>query len=120
MTKPGSIDFTGNGWKKDLIHRGMPRSPEQEPQQQDFWGCESVDVGKFDGDSFAYIATLEAFHGNSPISRFRWHSHLEQGTTVAVYTKYQTGLQSFTWKRYVLDVYGTPTQQSKQGRGRLS
>ena len=37
-----------------------------------------------------------------------------------MYTKYQTGLQTFAWRRHVLDVYGTPTQQSKQGKGRVS
>ena len=46
----------------------MPRTTGQEPQKMDFWGCESVDVGKVNGDSFAYIATLEAFHGNPLVS----------------------------------------------------
>ena len=64
VSKLGSIDFTGNGWKKELINRGMPKASGQESQKQDFWGCESVDVGKVNGDSFAYIATLEAFHGS--------------------------------------------------------
>ena len=93
--------FTKGRWKKQFICQGMPRQPGQEPQKEDFWGCESVDVGKYHDDPFAYLTTLEAFHG----------------TTVAAYTKVKTGLTEFEWQRHVLDVFGTPMQQSKQGFG---
>ncbi|KAL8824197.1 MAG: hypothetical protein Q9191_005229 [Dirinaria sp. TL-2023a] len=95
------LHFTEGHWEKVLIHQGMPRQPGQEPQEQDFWGCESIDVGKYHDDAFAYFATVEAFHG----------------TTVAAYVKVKTGLTGFEWQRYVLDIFGTPTQQLKQGKG---
>lgn len=95
----------------------MPVAPGQKPQRQDFWGCESVDVGGFEGDSCAYIATLEAFHGMPLGVQPCFESLTSTGTTVAVYIKQSLGLERIAWKRYVLDVYGTPTQQSKQGNG---
>ncbi|KAL8792283.1 MAG: hypothetical protein Q9195_005162 [Heterodermia aff. obscurata] len=95
------LHFAGDRWEKRFIHQGMPRQPEQEPNEKDFWGCGSVDVGKYYDDPFAYFATVEAFHG----------------TTVAAYVKVKTELTGFEWQRHVLDVFGTPKQQFKQGNG---
>ena len=92
--------FEAGRWQRELISPGMHKTRGQEPQDKEFWGSECVDVGKFGDDSFAYIVALEAF-----------------GTTVAAYSKHKTGLQTFEWKRHVLDVFGTPTQQCKQGNG---
>ncbi|KAL9611244.1 MAG: hypothetical protein Q9167_004098 [Letrouitia subvulpina] len=93
--------FEEGRWQRELINAGIPKKPGQKPQERDFWGSESVDVGRFEDDPFAYIAALEAFHG----------------TTVSAYTKHKTGLQTLEWRRHVLDVFGTPTQQRKQGDG---
>jgi hypothetical protein len=61
-----------------------------------FKGSGNVDVGKVGNDTFAYIATVEPFHGN----------------TVAVYYKDKDSdclLTGCNWKRVVLDVYGDPS-----------
>ncbi|KOS22240.1 Aldos-2-ulose dehydratase [Escovopsis weberi] len=93
-------------WKTEHIGDGEPREPRQsasaeEPGSGDYWGCGTSDVGHFAGDPFAYIATVDPFHG----------------TTVAVYTKEYDSLKNFAWKRTVLDVYGTPEQRLKHGEG---
>jgi hypothetical protein len=54
----------------------------------------NVAIGGVDGDAYAYIATVEPFHGN----------------TVAVYTKEPgASIADVVWKRTVLDVLATPT-----------
>lgn len=63
-----------------------------------FKGSGNVDAGKIGDDDFAYIPTVEPFHGN----------------TVCVYYKTEyteenkNSLTGCTWKRVVLDVYGDP------------
>lgn len=52
-------------------------------------------------DPFAYIASVDPFHGGK----------------VSVYTKVDRGLDTERWERYVLDAYGTPTQNQKWGDG---
>jgi hypothetical protein len=60
-----------------------------------FKGSGNLAIGKLGEDQYAYIATLEPFHGN----------------TVAVYHKESQGLLSEArWKRTLLDVYGDPNQ----------
>ncbi|RPA77142.1 hypothetical protein BJ508DRAFT_213087, partial [Ascobolus immersus RN42] len=95
-------------WIHQVITAGEPRAPGQtetseSPGSGDHWGTGSADAGKFGDDLFAYIATLEPFHG----------------TTCSVYIKEAKGLSgdACEWKRHVLDVYGTPTQLQKTGDG---
>lgn len=63
-----------------------------------FKGSGNVDVGKVGDDAFAYIPTVEPFHGN----------------TVAVYYKREetneskNSLTGCQWERVVLDVYDNP------------
>lgn len=84
----------------------MPQEPRQSPTSEkpgsgDYWGTGTADAGKFGGDPFAYIATADPFHG----------------TTLCVYTKVYDGLERYTWKRNVIDTFGTPDQRLKYGEG---
>jgi len=79
-------------WQREALGRGEL----SEEEKTHFKGTGNLAVGKVEGDPFAYIATIEPFHGN----------------VVAVYTK-ATGsapgtLSGATWKRTVLDVFGDP------------
>ena len=80
---------TDGGW-----HRSNLASGEQgQVQTTGFKGTGNVAIGGIGGDAYAYIATVEPFHGN----------------TVAVYTKEPgASLADVVWKRTVLDVYGDP------------
>ncbi|KAH6871884.1 hypothetical protein B0T10DRAFT_611080 [Thelonectria olida] len=87
-------------WKRELIGVGEPKEPRQSPTTEspgsgDHWGTGCADVGKLGDDPFAYIATLDPFHGIS----------------ACVYTKTSRGMKDTKWKRHVLDVYGTPNQR---------
>jgi aldos-2-ulose dehydratase len=95
-------------WRRELINPGEPRLPGQttsseSPGSGDHWGSGCVDAGRIGLDPFAYIATLDPFHG----------------TTACVYVKQNRGLVGSTglWKRQILDVYGTPTQLKHCGDG---
>lgn len=77
------------GW-----HQSNLASGEQgQVQTTGFKGTGNVAIGGVGDDSYAYIATVEPFHGN----------------TVAVYTKEPgASLAEVVWKRTVLDVFGDP------------
>ena len=63
-----------------------------------FKGSGNVAIGAAGGDRYAYMATVEPFHGN----------------TVAVYTKTNGGtIEGATWKRTVLDVFGDPNERGE-------
>jgi hypothetical protein len=67
--------------------------------QTKFKGTGNLAMGKIGDDPYAYIATVEPFHGN----------------TVAVYTKDdRSALHEVRWKRTILDVFGDP---NKDGEG---
>jgi hypothetical protein len=98
--------YQDNVWKRDLIGIGEPKDKDQSPTSEspgsgDHWGTGCVDVGKVGDDPFAYIATLDPFHG----------------TTACVYTKINRGMKGNQWKRHVLDEYGTPNQLKHIGDG---
>ncbi|KAH7188136.1 uncharacterized protein B0J16DRAFT_382018 [Fusarium flagelliforme] len=100
------LHYEDNVWKRDIIGIGEPKEPRQlpnslSPGSGDHWGTGCADVGKFGDDPFAYVATLDPFHGIS----------------ACVYTKTNRGLQNVEWKRHVLDTYGTPNQRLKRGDG---
>ncbi|XDG05113.1 hypothetical protein ABKA04_004728 [Annulohypoxylon sp. FPYF3050] len=97
--------FENGGWKHTSIGPGEPHSSGQSltsetPGTGDNWGSGNVDVGRVGDDPFAYIATIDPFHG----------------PTVSVYTKCHHGYET-SWKRHVLDVSGTPNQRQKYGDG---
>lgn len=78
-------------WHIDLLGRG---ELTQEARTH-FKGSGNVAVGRIEDDPYAYIATVEPFHGN----------------TVAVYSKGTGGvLSEARWKRTVLDVYADPNE----------
>src|SRR5690606_12605343 len=78
-------------WKRDMFGSGELTQVDQ----THFKGSGNVAVGKLGDDAYAYIATVEPFHGN----------------TVAVYTKQSDGLLTeATWKRTVLDVFADPNE----------
>ncbi|CAF3709720.1 unnamed protein product [Rotaria socialis] len=71
---------------------------QEEKRQTTYYGSGCVDAGKVGNDSFAYIPTVEPFHGN----------------VVAVYIKSTDNyLKQIQWKRYVLDVYGCPNEHGE-------
>lgn len=60
-----------------------------------FKGSGNLAIGRVGDDPFAYIATIEPFHGN----------------VVALYTKdANASLTGVTWKRTILDVFGDPNE----------
>lgn len=98
--------YKNKQWHRDLISIGEPKEARQSPTSEspgsgDHWGTGCADAGKVGDDPFAYIATLDPFHG----------------TTACVYTKENRGIESQKWKRHILDTYGTPNQQLKTGDG---
>ncbi|EKG12892.1 hypothetical protein MPH_09991 [Macrophomina phaseolina MS6] len=95
-------------WRRDHITDGEPREARQLlnsefPGSGDHWGTGGSDAGRVGADPFAYIATVEPFHGN----------------IVCAYTKVDQGIQNNKWQRHVLDIFGTPGQQLKYGDGPL-
>jgi hypothetical protein len=95
-------------WQREVIGIGEPKEARQDPWVEspgsgDHWGSGCADAGRIGSDPFAYIATLDPFHG----------------TSVCVYVKDNQGISSTRWKRHVLDVYGTPNQRLKTGDGPL-
>jgi hypothetical protein len=84
-------------WHIDLLGTGELT----EEAKTHFKGSGNVAYGRIGNDPYAYIATVEPFHGN----------------TVAVYHKETPGLLSEArWKRTVLDVYADPNE-SGEGPG---
>ncbi|KPM43201.1 hypothetical protein AK830_g3334 [Neonectria ditissima] len=100
------LHYEDGKWKRDLVGIGEPQEARQSltsitPGSGDHFGTGCVDAGKIGDDPCAYIATLDPFHG----------------TSACVYTKTGKSMKGSTWKRHVLDVYGTPNQRAKYGDG---
>jgi hypothetical protein len=87
-------DEEKDSWQIKLLGEG-----EQEPLGQDkYRGSGNVDAGKIGDDDFAYVPTVEPFHGN----------------TVAVYVKDMNSLiNEVRWKRFVLDTYKDPDNKGE-------
>ncbi|KZP26872.1 hypothetical protein FIBSPDRAFT_781712, partial [Athelia psychrophila] len=85
------FDQEAKKWSYNIIGTGLP-----ETKPNPYWGSGSVDICKVGDDSVGYVATCEAFHGN----------------TVAVYikddnaTKGPASLKENVWKRVELDNFG--------------
>ncbi|KAK6216836.1 hypothetical protein QIS74_06950 [Colletotrichum tabaci] len=98
--------YEGGEWKRQLLSIGEPKEDRQLPNSQapgsgDHWGTGCADAGRIGDDPFAYIATLDPFHG----------------TTACVLSKVGRGMKDSKWQRHILDVYGTPNQLMKYGDG---
>ncbi|KAI0316808.1 hypothetical protein OF83DRAFT_1172533, partial [Amylostereum chailletii] len=97
------FDSDGQKWSYNVVGEGLlPPAPSS----PGYWGSGSVDVCRVGDDDVGYIATCEAFHGN----------------TVAVYTKSEdapkgaTSLKSSSyWTRTVIDSYGPLDSESHTG-----
>jgi len=82
---------SGGEWRKEPLASGETG----QVQSTGFRGTGNVAVGRIGDDPYAFIATVEPFHGN----------------TVAVYTKGSgASLTDGTWERTVLDVFGDPNE----------
>jgi hypothetical protein len=64
-----------------------------------FKGSGDVDAGRVGDDPFAYIATIEPFHGNTVSVYYKSNGCCEQTHST---------LSDFVWERVVLDVNGSP------------
>ncbi|EIN03466.1 hypothetical protein PUNSTDRAFT_128760 [Punctularia strigosozonata HHB-11173 SS5] len=80
---------TSKKWMSEHLGSGLSQT-----RGNPFWGSGSVDVAKVHDDSAGYIASCEAFHGN----------------TVSVYTKPtnapKSQLRGVNWTRHVLEDFG--------------
>jgi hypothetical protein len=65
--------------------------------QTSFKGSGNIDIGKIGDDEFAYIATVEPFHGN----------------TIAAYYKDTTDIENAKWERRILDVFDNPNEKGE-------
>ncbi|KAK1635375.1 hypothetical protein BDP81DRAFT_462381 [Colletotrichum phormii] len=98
--------YEEGSWKRQLLSSGEPKEDRQQPNSLspgsgDHWGTGCADAGKIGDDPFAYIATLDPFHG----------------TTACVLSKVGRGMKDTQWRRHILDIYGTPNQLMKYGDG---
>ncbi|EXF75920.1 hypothetical protein CFIO01_00405 [Colletotrichum fioriniae PJ7] len=98
--------YEEGSWKRQLLSSGEPKEERQQPNSLspgsgDHWGTGCADAGKIGDDPFAYIATLDPFHG----------------TTACVLSKVGRGMKDTQWRRHILDIYGTPNQLMKYGDG---
>ena len=93
-----------NEWHIDLLAVGdldQTVDPDTQDNDHQFTGSGNLDIGKIGTDNYAYIPTLEPFHGNK----------------VAVYTKdVEADLTKMHWKRTELDVLGY-TNKNGEGAG---
>ena len=81
-------------WHQTLLSTGE----QTQFAQTGFKGSGNLAIGKQGPDPYAYIATVEPFHGN----------------TVAVYSKQSGGtLTDAVWRRTVLDVFGDPNEHGE-------
>lgn len=90
-----------NAWHIDLLATGdlsQPADPDDAGNDNQFFGSGNVDIGKIGTDAYAYIPTLEPFHGNQ----------------VAVYSKnVEADLIKMHWKRTLLDIFGYPNSNGE-------
>jgi len=85
-------------WRKVLIGEGERTQFET----TGFRGAGDLDVGRIGADPFAYVASVEPFHGN----------------TVAVYVKTvpEESPETAKWTRFILDIFGD-TNENGEGPG---
>jgi Aldos-2-ulose dehydratase, beta-propeller domain/FG-GAP-like repeat len=94
------LHFADGQWQKVHIGNGV----ETEIEPTGFKGSGNAAPGRIGNDAYAYIATIEPFHGN----------------VVAAYTKEpgpdienRLGGDGIRWKRTILDVYGDPNERGE-------
>ncbi|MBI9062845.1 MAG: VCBS repeat-containing protein [Marinilabiliaceae bacterium] len=87
-------DEAAKDWKIELIGKGE----QSEFEVTGYRGSANVDAGRIGDDHFAYIPTVEPFHGNK----------------VAVYVKETDSLlTTVKWKRFVLDTFKDPDEHGE-------
>ncbi|MEN8906144.1 MAG: VCBS repeat-containing protein, partial [Clostridiales bacterium] len=82
-----------NKWQTKLLNEGELT----QFGKTTFKGSGNIDVGKIGSDKFAYIATVEPFHGN----------------TIAAYFKDTEDIEKAKWERVVLDVFDNPNEKGE-------
>ena len=86
--------YEDGNWKRTVFGTGELT----EEEKTHFKGSGNVAIGGIGDDPYAYMATVEPFHGN----------------TVAVYAKNSTSrLTDVAWKRTVLDVFADPNEEGE-------
>ncbi|MEZ5582315.1 MAG: hypothetical protein R3F37_05630 [Candidatus Competibacteraceae bacterium] len=86
--------YDGARWQKASLGTGI----EEGIEPIGFKGTGNMATGRIGDDPYAYIATIEPFHGN----------------VVAVYTKdARSSMTEVTWKRTILDVYSDPNERGE-------
>jgi hypothetical protein len=80
-------------WRQVLLGTGE----QTQYEKTGFRGSGNVAFGRIGHDPYAFLATVEPFHGN----------------TVAVYSKHSPSLYDLEWKRVVLDVFGDPNDRGE-------
>jgi len=95
-------DLEKSAWDFMVIGTGTPK----ELGTPQYWGSGSSDYCRIGDDEIGYIATCEAFHGN----------------TVTVYTKsddapkgYESLLDSKWWTRHIIDSFGPLDEHQQTG-----
>jgi hypothetical protein len=85
------VDETGT-WQRHVLHTGETA----QEAVTGYKGSGNVAIGRLGDDSYAYMAAVEPFHGN----------------TLALYTRDGThdGVVGGTWQRRVLEVFGEPNE----------
>lgn len=87
----GWLRFEDGEWTTKFFGSGE----QTQVSETGFKGTGNLALGRVGSDPYAYIATVEPFHGN----------------TLAVYTKspYAEGLEG-AWQRTILDIFGDPNE----------
>jgi len=86
--------YEDGDWKRTIF--GMGELTEEEKTH--FKGSGNVAIGRIGDDPYAYMATVEPFHGN----------------TVSVYVKDANArLMDVAWKRTTLDVFADPNEEGE-------
>lgn len=94
-------DETGSAWKYVVIGTGLAQQPDNP-----YWGSGTVDVAAVHDDPVGYIATCEAFHGNT-VSVYLKRPGAPKGTA----SLYHAG----NWKRVQIDNYGSLDTKTHTG-----
>jgi hypothetical protein len=97
-----AYDQTSQTWRKVILgtgdHSQVPPDGMVKGDKEIFKGSGNIAVGKIGEDPYAYLATVEPFHGN----------------IVTVYCKDDNApIEKAQWKRFVLDVFNNLNEQSE-------
>ncbi|EJD41029.1 hypothetical protein AURDEDRAFT_169814 [Auricularia subglabra TFB-10046 SS5] len=94
-------DEKASAWKYVVVGTGLPQQPDIP-----YWGSGSVDIAAVRDDPVGYIATCEAFHGNT-VSVYLKRPGAPNGTA-SLY-------DASNWKRVQIDNYGPLDEKTHTG-----